>query len=159
MTVYETDLPNVGRKFELPLDGGRRLVVVIQFNGTRVLYEQAGEGADAEKVAELTSEEGRRLGAILAGAYFETETSQPEVPLGDERIEWVTVPDGSALVGETLGDADVGERTGATVIAVQHDEETVGNPDADQPLDAGDTLVVLGGKRALAALDALLHEE
>jgi TrkA domain protein len=56
----------------------------------------------------------------------------------------VSVVEGSALDGTTLGEADVRARTGASVIAVQRGAETTANPDAGFRVEAGDTLVAIG---------------
>jgi len=37
MTVYESDLPGVGKKFEVELDDERRLVIVIHNTGKQEL--------------------------------------------------------------------------------------------------------------------------
>ncbi len=55
---------------------------------------------------------------------------------------YVTLP--RMLVGKTLADAAIGERTGLNVIAVQHDGQVEAIPAADQPLRSGSSLIVLG---------------
>lgn len=55
---------------------------------------------------------------------------------------YVTLP--KTLVGKTLADAAIGERTGLNVIAVQHDGQVESIPAPDQPLRAGSSLIVLG---------------
>jgi voltage-gated potassium channel len=70
------------------------------------------------------------------------------------RIEEVRLGDGVAGLGTTLRDARVRERFGMTVLAVRasDDQSWVYNPDADEKLGAGMTLVVLGSSEQVAEL-------
>jgi CPA2 family monovalent cation:H+ antiporter-2 len=51
---------------------------------------------------------------------------------------------GSRAADKHIGELDLRKRTGATIIAVQHDGTTEINPGPDYRLDVGDTLVLLG---------------
>lgn len=145
MTIYETDVPGVGHKFELELDGERRLVVLIHHDGTRELYVRPDEDADSEKIASLPGKLARQLGSILEGAHFQpVELDETTVPLGEAIIEWVEVDPSSALVGKSLQTADIREEAGVSVLAVQRGEDTIANPDSSTIVEAGDILVVLG---------------
>lgn len=146
MTVYESDLPGVGKKHEIELDGEARLVVVTHNTGKREVFHRADPDADAEKLFELSDPLARQIGTILEGAYFQpVRTEGVETVLGENSVlEWVTVGAGSPLDGTTLAEADVRAETGASVITVQRDAETVANPDPDFRLRAGDTLVAIG---------------
>ena len=148
MTVYETDVPGVGRKFEVDVGGGARIVVVIHHSGRRELFFRPKEGADSERVATLTGEEARQLGAVLEGAYFEAvDVDELSVPLGDAIIEWVEVDEDSPLAGRTLGEAEVRRRCGVSILAIQRGEETIDNPTSDAEIQAGDVLVALGTRQ------------
>lgn len=160
MTVYETELPNVGRKFEFDVGTGGRLAVVIEHNGTRSLYRQPSGDADADLVAELTGEEARQLGAILGGAYFQpAEPQSADVPLGDARIEWFDVTSDAPLAGQSVADAEIRSRTGATLLAIQRGKETIGNPIPEERIEAGDVLVTLGTRAEQRDLESLLAAE
>lgn len=157
VTVYETDVPGVGRKFELEVGDGSRLVVLLHHDGRRELFVRPDPDGDSERVADLTGEQARRLGAILGGAYFQpVEFSSTDVPLGDAIIEWVTIPEGSPVAGGTLADSNLRDATGASVIAVQRGPDTIANPDADTTLNAGDVLVALGTRDEHAELESFV---
>lgn len=159
MTVYETEIPGVGRKFELELDAGGRLVVLLHHDGRREVFRRAGPEADSEKLFDLPARTARRLGAILQGATYETvDVDDLEVPLGEAIIEWIEVDGGSELAGTTLGDAQLRRETGVSVLAVQRGKETVPNPDSEERIDAGDVLVALGTREEHAALAALASD-
>ena len=160
MTVYETDIPGVGRKFEVELGGGERAVVVIHHDGRREVFRRPDPDADSEKLFDMTSQQARNFGSILEGAYFETvDTDDLTLPLGDAFLEWVDVTGDCPVAGKTLGEAKVRQRTGVSVIAVQRGDETVANPDADFRVEAGDILVTSGTREEQGRLDTLVDPE
>lgn len=145
MKVYETDIPGVGRKFELGLAGDVSVVVVLHHDGRCEVFRRDGPDADGEKVLDLSSEQANTLGSILEGAYFESVSlDELSVPLGDAIIEWVDVPGGSPLAGSTLQECGVRAETGASIIAVQRGDETTPNPEPDFEFADGDILVAIG---------------
>ena len=158
MTVYESDLPGVGKKFEVELDDDSRLVVVIHNTGKRELFIRESEDADAEKLFALSDRLARQVGTIMEGAYFQPiRTDSIETVLSDDTlIEWVKVMADSPLVGTTLAESRLRQDLGVNVVAVQRGEETIANPTADTELRAEDTLVVLGSREACRRLDDVL---
>lgn len=159
MTVYETDVPGVGKKFELDVGGGARAVVVLHHDGRVELFRRDSPDADSEKLLDLTSQQSNHLGSILEGAYFESvDLDDLSVPLGDAIIEWVEVTDDSPVAGRTFADADIRAETGVSVIAVQRDGETEPNPGPDTVIEPGDVLVALGTREEQSALTDLVRE-
>lgn len=153
MTVYETDVPGVGRKFELEVGGDARLVVLMHHDGRRELFHRPNPDADSQRIADLDGETARQLGAILSGAYFQPiELDRTQVPLGEAILEWVEIGADAAIVGQTLSGCDVRNQTGVSVIAIQRGDETLPNPDPDETITAGDILVVLGTREEQLAL-------
>lgn len=145
MTVYETDLPGVGKKHEIELDDGSTLVVVTKNSGRREVFRREGE-EDAEKLFDVSDDLARTIGTVLEGAYFQPVASEDiGTILGENtRIEWSTVGADSPFAGVSLAESDLRGRTGATVVAIQRGEETIRNPDPDTTIEAGDTLIALG---------------
>ena len=156
MTVFESDLPGVGKKFEVELDGDERLVVVTHNTGKREVFHRRGND-DAEKLFELSDRLARQVGTILEGAYFRpvaTETTETMLD-EDTLFEWVSVVEGSDLVGHTLEELDFREETGASVVAVQRDGETESNSGARTTVRAGDTWSSSGrGRSATRSSDS-----
>jgi len=156
MTVYETDIPGVGRKFEIELDDGSRAVVLHHHDGRREVFRRPDPKADSEQVFDLPAEQARQLGSILTGAHFESvDAADLSVPLGEAIIEWVDVPTDSPLVGETVPGANVRGETGATVVALQRGTDTFTNPGEAVTVQSDDVLVALGTRaeqRSLARL-------
>jgi len=159
MTIYETEVPGVGQKFELETGGGERLVVVLHHDGKRDVYRRPDEDADSEQLFSLTGDQARKLGSILEGAYFQpVELDEVAVPLGEAIIEWVEVDEGAELTGISLGTASVRQKTGASIIAIQRGDETIPNPTPETLIQSGDTLVTLGTRAELSDLEALVTE-
>lgn len=157
MPLYETELPGVGRKFELERGDESSIVVVLHHDGRREIFHRESPNADAEKVFDLDSEEASQLGTLLQGTTFETvDTDALSVPIGDAILEWVEVGTDSAIAGKTLGVADIRAETGVAVIAIQRDDETRSNPDAEFKIVPGDVIVGIGTREEHAALEALV---
>ena len=158
MTIYESDLPGVGKKFEIELGDDRRLVIVTHNTGKREVFLKADEDADAEKLFELPDRLARTVGTILEGAYFQpVQSEQVETMLAEGTfLEWYNVEEGAALAGQTLAEARVRERTGVSIIAIEREETVVPSPKPDTVIEAGDTLVVIGSEEDVGRFESLV---
>jgi len=159
MTITESDLPGVGKKFEIELDDGE-MVVVIHNTGKREVFRRADPSADSERVFEFSDDLARTIGSIIEGAYFqpvEPDTQETTLP-GGILLEWYELPPGSPLVGETLEGADIGNRTGLAVVAIQRDDDVIDSPGAETTLREGDTLIGVGTPADCEAFEAILTE-
>ena len=158
MTVYESDLPGVGKKFEIELGDDERLVVVIHNTGKREVFRRHGD-EDATKLFELSDRLARQVGSILEGAYFQPVSMETTETMLDENtiIEWMTVGEDTDVAGRTLADVDFRNRTGATVVAIQRENEvTESNPGPETTVHAGDTLIVLGERDACQTVESIV---
>ena len=54
MTVYEADVPGVGRKFEFELETGGRAIAMLHHDGRRELFYRPAQDADSEELLDLT---------------------------------------------------------------------------------------------------------
>jgi len=160
MAVYETDLPGVGRKFDLELSDGSLASVVVHHDGRCELYRRPNREANGEKLLDLAGDEANKLGSILEGAYFESvNVNELTVPLGDAIIEWIDIPQDSPIAGQTLEESKIKSQTGTTVIAIQRDTETIPNPASDFELNSEDILVAIGTREEHAALNELVESD
>lgn len=159
MTVYEAEVPSVGKKFELETRSGERLIALIHHDGKREVYRRPEEGADSERLFGLSDSDARTFGSIIEGAHFQpVDLDEVQVPLGEAIIEWVEVGEQSPMAGKTLGEADLRSQTGVSVIAIQRGEETLPNPEPSQKLRSDDILVSLGTREEQSKLEALVAE-
>jgi voltage-gated potassium channel len=75
-------------------------------------------------------------------------------------LEEVTIGADSALVGQTVMEADLRRRTGVILVALLRGEERkMITPDESTRLATGDELIVLGTRQQLATLDAMVQTE
>ncbi|MEF8778234.1 MAG: TrkA C-terminal domain-containing protein [Natronomonas sp.] len=160
MAIYESDLPGVGKKFEIELDDGETLVIVIHNTGKREVFHREGE-ADSVKLFELSDKMARQVGSILEGAYFQPIATDTSETMLDENslLEWVKVVEGSELVGQTLETLDFRNVTGASVVSIQRDDETESNPGPNTVIEADDTLIILGTREACRQVESLASGE
>jgi len=78
-----------------------------------------------------------------------------------ERVNTAHLPPGSALVGQTLAQSQVGEKYLLTVLAIQRKSQTLLAPAGSELLAAGDQLMMVGREdqvQQLAALGALIEK-
>lgn len=148
MTVKEADLPGVGKKHEIELDDGSTLVIITQHSGKRDVYHRLEADEDSEKLFTLSDELARQVGTILEGAYFQPVASDAvETMLADGTLlEWYDVTETDQISGLTLGEHDLRQEYGVTIVAIQRGDDVIPSPGADTQVQAGDTLVVIGSR-------------
>ena len=96
-----------------------------------------------------------RAGADAVLSYASVGATAIWNAIGDDRrlviaegLEVFQVPVPAAMAGSTLADAQVGERTGCNVVAVEYDGMLEPSPDPDRPLPGGGRLLVIGDEAA-----------
>lgn len=152
MRVEEAVLPGVGRKYTVTIRSGDRLVIVVHTSGKRELLYFEGDADEPTAALDLTDEEARELGAILAGVLFHPEAiGNTRSKLGEKVIEWIRVLPGTRLAGRRV--AEMPLPSGAHLLAVDRPgAPLIPNPPPDILLEVGDTLVVAGTREAVEAL-------
>jgi len=96
----------------------------------------------------------QRAGADLTLSYttlaietiFALFNERPPIVLG-AGVAFHYLPCPAGLVGSTLRESGIGERTGLTVVAIEHGEELVSDPGPDTTLVEGTTLLTIGTDR------------
>lgn len=77
--------------------------------------------------------------------------------LQDAVTETIKLDADSPVVGKTLRDVDLRNKSGATIIAVVRDGETKINPGAGYELQEGDSIVVLGSAKKIERASKIFH--
>ena len=117
--VSETELPGIGRRYDLRDADGKDVSVIIHHSGRRDLYGKRSSRQDLELMLAFTDDQARRLGAILSGAYFTPAVvSRIEAVVGGLAIDWVTMRADSPAVGRSIIELEIRKRTGMTVAAI-----------------------------------------
>jgi CPA2 family monovalent cation:H+ antiporter-2 len=71
-------------------------------------------------------------------------------------LTWLTLPDSSPLVGQTIQELAIRSRTGASVVGVMRNGNLHPNPDAAYRFTASDLIAVMGNPEQLAAFQVLV---
>src|SRR5215207_994101 len=108
-SISESNLPGVGRKFQVETLSGDRLTIVIHDDGTRELYHFNRKNLDRPaSVLRLTDGEARQIAGIVGGlTYVPKSLPMAEVILEDLVLEWFTIEPGVKCVGKTIRELQV----------------------------------------------------
>jgi CPA2 family monovalent cation:H+ antiporter-2 len=71
-------------------------------------------------------------------------------------IKWVRLPADSPLVGQTLANANLRSRTGASVVAILREGQLMANPKSMTVFQANDRIGLIGEKEESEAVERLL---
>jgi monovalent cation:H+ antiporter-2, CPA2 family len=71
-------------------------------------------------------------------------------------IKWFRLPVGSPLVGQTLAQANLRARTGASVVAILREGQLMANPKSMTVFQAGDRIGLIGNQEEIDAAEQLL---
>ncbi|MFB9326673.1 cation:proton antiporter regulatory subunit [Paenibacillus aurantiacus] len=147
MNIREIELPGIGKKFEMITRAGDKVVVIVHDDGRRECYHfEHGDPSASRSMVTLDDDESRLLAGIIGGmAYAPKALETIEMALGDLILEWYRVEPSFKCVGKTIGELDVRQSTGATIIAViGRGAAKQVNPGPETLLIADSVLVVAG---------------
>jgi TrkA domain protein len=92
-----------------------------------------------------------------AVTYTPKALGSVNITLEDLVIEWYRVAPGSHAIGQTIGQLQVRQTTGASIIAIiEKDGRKRINPGPEQPLNEDTTVVVAGERQQVQAFKRLL---
>jgi len=156
--VKETELPGVGKKYELYLDEERSVSVLIKTSGEREIYYRERREDDYDKQFVLTDSQARTLGLFLVGAYYQPIAAQvSEETASGEHIRWYSLTPDSGLIGNREDEVVIEEKTETTVLGLERDGEVRSVIEDDVVFEAGDRLIVVGTAEAHSELQRLLE--
>ena len=158
-SIHECDLPGIGRKFQIQTRSGDKLVVVVHDDGRREMYHFSPDDPERSvSVVTLDDEEARAVAGILGGLTYRPRTLEDvEITFDEMVVEWYKVGPEAAAVGKTIGELDVRQSTGATVIAIIEPDHTKKlNPGPEQVISEGSTLLVMGDRKHVEAVKKLI---
>ena len=73
-------------------------------------------------------------------------------------IRWFRLPDGNPLIGQTLAQADLRAKTGASVVAILREGHLIANPKSMTVFQAGDRIGLIGENEEIETAERLLSE-
>ncbi len=157
MDVVETVLPGVGLRYEFTLESGRRIAVVAKRSENFTISSFDSDDPDVgTQLLELDEEEAATLAEILGAPRIAVKFAELTREVPGLASEQISLGDDSPYVGKTLGDTRARTRTGASVVALVHNDLVLASPEPSQQLHAGDVLVVIGTADGIARLRSIL---
>ncbi len=158
-SISESNLPGVGRKFQIETTSGDRLIIVIHDDGRRELYHFNRKNLDrADSVLTLTDGEARQIAGIVGGlTYVPKALPSTEVVLDDLVLEWFKIEPNSAGIGKTIKELQARKVTGASIVSIiEPNQVNRVNPEADTVINEGATFIIAGDRRNITKLKQLL---
>jgi TrkA domain protein len=159
-TIQESNLPGVGRKFQIEAISGDRMIIVIHDDGIRELYHYNKKNFDKpDSVLTLTDGEARQIAGIVGGlSYVPKALPTSEVVLDDLVIEWYTIERGWFSVGKTIAETEARRRSGASIVSIiEPDQVKRVNPGPDTLINEEATLIIAGDRKNINKLKQLLR--
>lgn len=152
MNIRETELPGIGKKFELITKNNDKVVIVIHDDGRREVYHFDDDDHE-ESISSVTFNdlESRQIAGILGGmAYKPKALENIEMAFNDLIIEWYKVERESKAANHTIGDMDIRNNYKVNVIAImKKGADKMLSPGPETLVEAGDTLVISGERQHL----------
>jgi TrkA domain protein len=157
--IRESDLPGIGRKFQIETRTGDILVVIVHDPGARELYHLTAHEPNAilSRVA-LDDAEARQVAGFIGGLTYQPKALEAvEIALQDMLIEWYQVEPANTAANRSIGDLRVRRQTGATIIAIIEPGRTTQiNPGPEHIMQTGATLVVVGSREHIQMFKQLI---
>lgn len=156
MDVTETMLPGVGLRYEFVTSSGHRVGIVAQRSGRFevAVYSRRDPDATAASLT-LTEHEADLVAEILGATRIAERFADLTKEIPGLMSGQVEIAEGSPFAGRTLGDSRCRTLTGASIVAVVHDDAITASPAPGHPIHAGDVLVVIGTDEGIRSVRSL----
>jgi TrkA domain protein len=156
-TVRETKLPGVGVRREFTTESGEDVAVLIHHDGRReVLVYDTVDPDVCRTVVALTRDDTNTLNDLLGARRVTEVVTAVQQEIEGLTLEWIQLTPGSTADGTTIGDGAYRTRTGASVVAVLRDGETVPAPGPGFRFESNDLVVAVGTPEGLNSLRDLM---
>ncbi|MED3624719.1 cation:proton antiporter regulatory subunit [Neobacillus thermocopriae] len=155
MNIRERELPGIGCKFEITTKNQEKIVIVIHDDGRREIYHFDSDDQD-EVLSNVTlsDSEARQIAGILGGMSYKPKALETvDFAFDDLLIEWFQVEPNAPAVNKTIGEIDIRNNFGVTVIAIKKkNTKKTHNPGPETVIEVGDTLVFSGERHQIKEL-------
>jgi len=156
--IEETQLPGVGMLHSFITKPGTRVGVLAHRSGYRELLVYDEQDPDACRVSvRLDEDDSHTLAELLGAAQFAAHFAQLQQSVEGLTLDWLPVRHNSACAGREIGQTQLRQRTGVSIVAVVRGDQTVPAPGPQFRLEAGDTAVVVGTAEGIQQAVMLLQ--
>ncbi|MFD1356946.1 cation:proton antiporter regulatory subunit [Fictibacillus halophilus] len=151
MIVKEIELPGIGRKFEVEIANGDKVVVIVHDDGRREIYHfDKNDYEESLSSVTLSDTESRQFAAIIGGIIYRPKAIENiEMAFDELMIEWYRIEPGSFSVNRTIGELDIRQKYEVSVIAIVKGNEKILNPGPETMIHEGDMLVISGERHGV----------
>jgi TrkA domain protein len=141
-------------------ESGRRVGVVSRRNGRRdlVLYDRDDPDASIASIP-LTDDEAEALADFLGASLMLSQLAGLREQAAGLLTEQIPILPSSPYVGRRLGDTRIRTRTRASIVAVLRDRAVIPSPTPPFVFEAGDTVVVVGTRKALDEVTRIFADD
>ncbi|HEX6208871.1 MAG TPA: cation:proton antiporter regulatory subunit [Actinomycetota bacterium] len=155
--VEETKLPGLGIRYEFLTSRGSRIGVVHHRTGRRELFVHDQDDDTSGTIAALDEDDSRTLAELLGGSRVGEQLANLQQRVEGIAIDWLPIAEGTPFAGKSIGDTRARTLTGTSIVAIVRGEDAVPAPGPEHPIEAGDTLVVVGTPRGIEQLAVILR--
>lgn len=154
--VRETLLPGVGVRHEFHTEDGEQVAVLTHRGGRREIAMYDREDPDScSAVIHLSADDTRTLSEVLGTSQVSESVGAAAQQVEGLSIEWLTIEPGSSTAGRTIAEGEFRTRTGASLVAIVRNDDTIPAPGPDARLESGDVAVAVGTPEGLSELRRL----
>lgn len=120
MNIRESELPGIGRKFEIITNNKEKIVIIVHDDGRREMYYyEDSNHEESISSTTLNDSEARNLAAILGGMIYKPQTLETiEMAFDGLVIEWFKVEPNSPAIRKNIGELEIRNKYNVTVIAI-----------------------------------------
>ncbi len=156
--VRETKLPGVGVRHDFTTEDGTDIGVLVHRDGRReILVYDTGDPDACSSLVSLSAAVSRTVSELLGASQVTEVVSVVQQNIEGLAIEWIEIAATSSRGGETIGDGQYRTRTGASIVAVIRDDQSIPAPGPDFELLTNDVVVAVGTSEGLTMLRDLIH--
>ena len=156
-SIEETELPGIGRRFEVTTNADDRLFIILHDSGMVELYDSRPEDPQRPSpVATFNNDEARFVAAIIGRTIYKPEAIE-RLGRHSVGITWVQLKTDSYAVGKTIG--ELLQNTKASVLTViEKDGKSQISVQTGYVIKEGSQLALAGEQKEVQAIKVLMEK-